>query len=421
MIRPEQVVIFCGGLGTRLRPLTDTLPKPMVPVNGKPFLEHLIKQLADQGCKRFLILTGYLGEIIHSYFGDGSYWGWRIDYSHGPTEWETGRRLWEARKHLDTQFLLLYADNFVQFKLSKLMDLNLQEQVPLTLLLAPKRNGNIRVSSTGRVDAYVKTRIGQDLNHVEIGYMIVERDSVLSILSELPGNRDFSFSEVLQSLVASQKLAGLVIDDPYHSISDPKRHKLMCDYLRVKKILLIDRDGTINEKADQGEYISNWSQFRWLPDTLEGLRELAKDGFKFIVITNQAGIARKKVEPNALEEIHQKMTKKLAEEGIHVLKIYVSPHHWDENSFMRKPAPGMFFQAAKDFNLRMDRTLYVGDDKRDCIAASNAGCGMVYLPNVNEIESQIGEKLPEIFFQGKTLLDKTAEIKACYSFWEESE
>ena len=135
-------------------------------------------------------------------------------------------------------------------------------------------------------------------------------------------------------------------------------------YLRVKKILLIDRDGTINEKADQGEYISNWSQFRWLPDTREGLRELAEDGFKFIVITNQAGIARKKVEPKALEEIHQKMTKELAEEGIHVLKIYVSPHHWDENSFMRKPAPGMFFQAAKDFNLRMDRTLYVGDDER---------------------------------------------------------
>lgn len=60
----EQAVILCGGMGTRLRPLTDNLPKPMVEVNGKPFLYHLLKQLSEQGVTRFLLLTGYLGERI---------------------------------------------------------------------------------------------------------------------------------------------------------------------------------------------------------------------------------------------------------------------------------------------------------------------------------------------------------------------
>ena len=413
--QPKQAVIFCGGLGTRLRPLTDLLPKPMVSVNGSPFLEHLLQQLSNQGFRRFLLLTGYLGKIIRDYFGDGSGWGWTIEYSHGPAEWETGRRLWEAREQLDAQFLLMYSDNFVQFRLPHLMELHFREQVPLTLLLAPKAKGNIRVSSTGHIEAYIKTRIGDDLNHVEVGYMLVERVPTLATFSGLPGHPDISFSAVLQSLGTSRRIAGLVVRDPYHSISDPERLALMGEYLKVKKILLIDRDGTINEKAGKGEYITSWQKFKWIPQTREALVKLAADEFKFIIITNQAGIARKMIKPEALEEIHQKMTIELAEDGVEVLKTFVSAHHWHENSFMRKPAPGMFFQAAKNFNLRMDRTLYVGDDERDCTAAWNAGCGMVYLTD----EVPKFENYPHIFYHGRTLLDKVEEIKRTYSLWEQ--
>ena len=118
---PSQAVLLCGGLGTRLRPLTDNLPKPMVIVNERPFLHHLLEQLAQQGITRFLLLTGYLSEKISNYFEDGSRYGWSIEYSVGPTEWDTGRRFWEARAKFDNQFLLLYSDNFVQFNLLKLI------------------------------------------------------------------------------------------------------------------------------------------------------------------------------------------------------------------------------------------------------------------------------------------------------------
>jgi mannose-1-phosphate guanylyltransferase len=97
---PQQAVIFCGGLGSRLRPLTETIPKPMVPIMDKPFLEYLLVQLEEQGINRFVLLTGYLGKMIQEYFGDGSKWGWVIEYSHGPEEWDTGRRLWESKSTL---------------------------------------------------------------------------------------------------------------------------------------------------------------------------------------------------------------------------------------------------------------------------------------------------------------------------------
>lgn len=374
MTTPQQAVILCGGLGGRLRPFTDSMPKPMVPVNGRPFLEHLLEQLAARGIRRFLLLTGYLGEQIRGHFRDGSSRDWEVEYSHGPVEWATGRRLWEARQKLEPRFLLLYSDNFVQFPMDRLMALHEMEQVSLSFLLAPKAKGNIRVSAEGRIEAYDKTRTGHSLDFVEVGYMVVERERVLNVFPTLKNHPDFSFSEVLEHLAGVNQLAGLVVRDPYHSISDPDRLELMRSYLKPKKLLLIDRDGVINQKAPRGKYIRTWEEFQWIPETRRAMKELAARGFKFIVISNQAGIARGMIEPGSLERIHRNMRARLREDGVDVVDIYFCPHHWDDGCECRKPAPGMFFRASRDYLLRMDHTIYVGDDPRDCAAAHNAGC-----------------------------------------------
>lgn len=413
---PQQAVILCGGLGTRLRPLTDTMPKPLVSVNGRPFLEYLIEQIRAQGIRRILLLTGYRGEMIREYFGTGETLGVEICYSHGPAEWDTGRRIWEARGQFDPQFLLLYSDNFVQFNLQRLRALHQKHGVPITLLLAPKEKGNIRVSADGRVEAYDKTRSGCGFDNVEVGYMLVERDLVLEDFPTYAGFPDFNFSALLKEFALQAKISGLVVHDPYHSVSDPARLQLMCEYLKPKRILLVDRDGTLNKKAPQGEYITNWSKFEWIPEAKQAMKDLAKEGFKYIVITNQAGIARKMIDPDDLEKIHQNMIEELAAEGVEVLKVYMSPHHWDEDSFMRKPSPGMFFQAAKEYNLRMDRCLYVGDDERDCQAAVNAGCGMVYV-SIENTPPSLAE-YPTPYFMAKTLQDSVGQIRDIYHGWE---
>ena len=113
----QQAVFLCGGLGTRLRPITNKIPKPVVEINKIPFLWYLLDRVSDNGIKRFLLLTGYLGSEIKNYFGDGKKFNWFIDYSHGPSDWDTGRRLWEAKDKLEDNFLLSYSDNFVQIRL----------------------------------------------------------------------------------------------------------------------------------------------------------------------------------------------------------------------------------------------------------------------------------------------------------------
>ena len=414
MIKPTQAIIFCGGLGTRLRPITDDLPKPMVPVLDKPFLEYLLEQLASQGIERFVLLTGYMGEVIYEYFGDGSFWGWEIEYSFGPNEWDTGRRLWEAQDNLDTRFLLLYADNFAQFNLNKLMHVHQKEQASVTLSLAAKENGNIRISSNGRIEEYSKNRIGDELNLVEIGYMVTERDAILSLYENIPNTPNISFSSILEMSVEKQQISGLVVKGDYHSISDKERLELMRKYLTPKKIILIDRDGIINVKAPRGEYIENWKGFKLIDDTIESMKKLALDGFCFIVITNQAGISRGMVSEENLMQIHRLMIDKLKNEGIPILDIYVCRHHWDDDCECRKPRAGLFYQIAREHFLRMDKTLYIGDDVRDCEAAYNAECGSVLVANSEEYE--LIKNKPKWNINVDKLSDAVSEIKSFMEF-----
>jgi histidinol-phosphate phosphatase family protein len=381
MNKPEQAVILCGGLGTRLRPHTDHLPKPMIPCNGKPFLWYLLQQMEEQGIKRFILLTGYLAEKIEEYFKDGSEWGWDIQYSQGPAEWDTGKRIWEAKGKLNDRFLLLYSDNFVPFPMNKVLALHKINNPPLTFMVSPKSPGNIALEENGTVQKYDNGR-STDLEYVEIGYMIVEKERTLEFF-ETP---DCSFSSILRKMSALQQISAWVQHDAYHSISDPDRWKKTEDYLKPKKILLIDRDGVINRKAPQGEYITKWKDFEWIPETRVAMKQLARKGFKFIVISNQAGVARGMIELNELEGIHHNMKDELNKDGVDIMDIYACPHHWDEKCFCRKPNPGMLFQASHEHLFRLDKTMFIGDDPRDCQSAERAGCESIFVGINSELE-----------------------------------
>ena len=386
MILPNQAAILCGGLGTRLRPITDKLPKPMVPVNGVPFLEHLICQLKENGIYNFILMTGYLGDQIHKYFKDGKKWGVKIQYSQGPAEWETARRLKKAKNLLNDFFMILYSDNFVQFNLKKLVMFYEGQKKILCFTVQEKSNGNIRLGKNGVVELYDKTRSADNASFVELGYMITSK-KIFNYIND----DNSSFSNVIAHLVLKHEVAGMVVGDAYHSISDSERWKLTEKYITPKKILLIDRDGVINHKAPKGEYIDSWGRFSFIEENVQGMKSLSNSGFSFIIISNQAGIGRKMVLEETIDKINKKMKASLEQKGIKVLDIYICPHHWEDNCFCRKPNPGLFFKAAKDWLLRLDKTVFIGDDPRDCQAAYNAGCKSLFLGREEEVTN-----LPEV-------------------------
>ena len=117
----NQAVIFCGGFGKRLLPITKKIPKPMANVNGKPFLFYLIEQCKNNGINKILLLCGYKSEVIQEYFGNGQKLGVNIQYFIDPPQIQTYKRIYNARDFLEKNFLLLYSDNYCSLNLHDMM------------------------------------------------------------------------------------------------------------------------------------------------------------------------------------------------------------------------------------------------------------------------------------------------------------
>jgi D-glycero-D-manno-heptose 1,7-bisphosphate phosphatase len=123
--------------------------------------------------------------------------------------------------------------------------------------------------------------------------------------------------------------------------------------------------------------VRSWDEFEWLSGAKEALRMLHEAHYRVIIISNQAGIARGAMTQANLLEIHECMRAETVEAGGRITAIYYCPHDWEEGCECRKPKPGMLFEAQRDFNLDLSRTLLIGDDERDAEAAELAGCPAV--------------------------------------------
>ena len=266
----------------------------------------------------------------------------------------------------------------------------------LTFIVSEKSPGNISLNGEGIVQRYDNNRSDGTLKYVEIGYMIIEKEKMLKYF-ETP---NCSFSSILRKVADCREICAFVQHDAYHSISDPVRWKKTEEYLKFKKIILIDRDGVINSKALTGQYVGKWDEFEWIEDTVQSMKNLSDNGFSFIVITNQAGIARGMVSEHKMNEMHKLMVSELKNKGIKIHDIYVCPHHWDDDCLCRKPKAGMLYRASREWLLRLDQTLFIGDDPRDCQAAYNAGCKSIYIGDILDVE-HLHEKEKPIYSSKK--------------------
>ena len=373
MVLVKQAVILAGGRGTRLGTLTDNLPKPMIPINRKPFLEYLIDLLKENGIEEVVLLLGYLPEKINKYFGNGSKYGINIKYSIGDVSFETGKRIKNAEGLLDGNFLLMYCDNYWPLNLRKLVEYHDNHNVLTTVTIYTNKDNftksNMKVDNQGYVILYDKSRKGKNLSGVDIGFFIINK-KVLELMSDT----NFSFEkEILPKLIKEKQIAGYLTDHKYYSIGKIERLPATEQFLKSKKVILLDRDGVINKKPPKADYVKNWNEFKFLPGAIEAFKILTQNGYEIYIISNQAGIARGMMTDNDLEEIHRNMVNEIEKKGGKVSDIYYCPHGWDEGCECRKPKPGMFFQAAREHYLDLTKIIFIGDDERDVEAGEAAG------------------------------------------------
>lgn len=178
-----------------------------------------------------------------------------------------------------------------------------------------------------------------------------------------------------------------------------------------KKVVFIDRDGVINK--DSPEYIKSWSEFEFLPGSIDAIKKLTLNGIAVIIITNQSAINRNMLSQKGLEYIHSMMCNTIASTGGCITDIFFCPHTPQDRCCCRKPKPGLLYKAQKKYRINLAGSVMVGDSAKDIECAQNAGCGYKIL--VKTGNGKISEKVlakKKIFpdYLAKDLFDATDRI-----------
>ena len=143
--------------------------------------------------------------------------------------------------------------------------------------------------------------------------------------------------------------------------------------------IFLDRDGTLNVKPPEGDYVRGRSQFHWLPGAAEGAAALAQAGFALFVVSNQRGVARGLVAEATLAGIEAEIQTALRSRGAQIEAFTYCRHDLDARCDCRKPRPGMILSLAAERGLRLDRSWMIGDSVSDVASGQRAGCRTVLL------------------------------------------
>jgi len=212
------VAILAGGLATRLRPITEKIPKSLVSVAGEPFLTHQLRLLRSRGLRRAVLCVGYLGEMIERDFGDGTAFGVELSYSFdGPKLLGTGGALRQALPLLGEEFFVLYGDSYLPIDYTAVLAAFRSSGLP-GLMTVFRNEGAWDTSNVqfadGRIIRYDKRERTPEMRHIDYGLGVFRA----SVFAERPAGEAFDLADVQRELVAKGALAGHEVFQRFYEI-----------------------------------------------------------------------------------------------------------------------------------------------------------------------------------------------------------
>jgi D,D-heptose 1,7-bisphosphate phosphatase len=386
-----RALLLAGGLGTRLRPLTDTMPKCLVPIGGQAILDYWIDLLADAGVREARINTHALAERVAAYIESVNREGQvHLVESFEPTLLGSGGTVAANADLADgaEAIIIIYADNLSDVDLGAMLAFHRSHDDPFTMLLFrasdPRACGIAELDESGRIVSFVEKPAEPRSDLANAGIYIVDADAYREIARM--GAFDLGF-EVLPRFVG--RMRGWLHSGYHRDIGTPRA---LVEAQRDATALLaargrpapvrrpavfLDRDGTLIEHV---HYLADPAHVRLLPGAAEAVRRLREAGFACVLVTNQSAIARGLLTEDGLREIHREQARQLAEAGTELDAIYYCPEApaSDDRTAVehpdRKPGPGMLLRAAEEMGLDLARSWMVGDLISDALAGRNAGC-----------------------------------------------
>lgn len=414
-----KVVIMAGGKGTRIASIASDIPKPMIKIGDKPILEHEIECLKKQGLTDIIITVSHLGNIIMEYFGDGSKispatgkeFGVNIEYFVEETPLGNAGALFKIKNKLKSDFLLLNADSLFNIDFNRFIKFHKENKALVTLFTHPNSHpydsGLIITDENNIVLEWLNKEDERPVwynNRVNAGLHIISPQILEKNIEKEKIDLD---RDLLKPLAGTGKMYAYNSPEYVKDMGTPERYYSVCNDLlsgkvfnknliNKQKAIFLDRDGTVNEYVG---FLRNIDEFKLIENTAEAIKKINSSEYLAIIVTNQPVIARGEVTYEELKQIHKKMETLLGQEGAYLDGIYYCPHH-PKSGFegeikelkieceCRKPKPGMLLEAAKDFNIDLEKSWIIGDSENDILAGKNAKCNTAYI-NAKDINENI--------------------------------
>ena len=221
MTQLPPLALLAGGLATRMRPLTEAIPKSLLEVAGKPFLDHQLAMFARQGVRHVVICAGFLGEQMRDFAGDGAKWGLRIEWSFdGDQLLGTGGALMRALPLLGEEFLVTYGDSYLDEPFAPIVEAFRASGQP-ALMTVLRNDGRWDTSNIefedGRLLRYGKVGLTPAMRHIDYGLQVLRREA----LAGWPATK-LDLAAVYTALVEAGRMAGYETTRRFHEIGSPQ-------------------------------------------------------------------------------------------------------------------------------------------------------------------------------------------------------
>lgn len=230
-----KAVVLAGGLGTRLYPLTRKTAKCMLPVNGKPLLEHIIQYLASYGFREIIVTVVNKQQQIMSYFGSGSQFSVKLHYSVERKALGTAGSLKNAERLITDTTLVMQGDTLTNFRLDEIIAFHNEKRALATIALASVQNtkgyGLALIDENKRITKFEEKPARSFSNLVNSGIYVLERKA----LDHIPKNRKFDFGRDLFPLLLRKKLPlyGIEVNGYWFDVGTPESYRNADEYLQI--------------------------------------------------------------------------------------------------------------------------------------------------------------------------------------------
>ncbi len=463
-----KAVIIAGGKGTRLRSVSEELPKPMVPVLGKPILEYQVEALKGFGINDIIMMIGYKGEQISGYFGDGESFGVHISYVKEEYPMGTAGALYFLGDSIDDDFLLIMGDLMLSVDFSCFEAYHRKKGGMVTLFVHPnshpydsdvivleKRPSVSDYSEDicgfgkepkakergGRVAAVLpksSEREGYYHDLVNSGVYLLSKEILKLVPAPSDGQKVDLDKDLIRPLIDKGEVYAYHSTEYVKDIGTPERYALVTKDLErgliaarnlknKQKCIFLDRDGTLNEYVG---FLRKPKELKLLPEASEAVRLINDSEYLAVVVTNQPVVARGETSLSELDYINAKLETELGKEGAYLDDIFICPHHKDKgfegeikelkfNCRCRKPETGLIYEAAKSYNIDLSSSYIIGDTPADVECGKKAGLKTVLLRGGRKIEGKESLSGPDLICGDvlsavkAVLKDRKAPQKSC--------